>query len=63
MKAVVDGSLASVQVEFRPDDYTRIVDAHDKRLDITLDGDLMRVGQRWHLANPRTLYVSSDGED
>ena len=63
VKAVVDGALASVQVEFPPDDYTRIVDAHDRRLDITLDGDLRRVGQRWHLANPRNLYVSADGED
>ena len=63
MKAVVDGALVSVQVEFPPGDYTRIVDAHDKRLDITLDGDLRRVGQRWHLAHPRNLYVSSDGED
>ncbi len=63
VKAVVDGALASVQVEFPPDDYTRIVDAHDKRLDITLDGDLRRIGQRWHLDNPRNLYVSNDGED
>ena len=35
VKAVVDGALVSVQVEFPPGDYTRIVDAHDKRLDIT----------------------------
>ena len=63
VKAVVDGALVSVQVEFSPDDYTRIVDAHDRRFDITLDGELRRVGQRWHLDNPRNLYVSKDGED
>lgn len=63
VKAVVDGALTSVQVEFPPRDYTRIVEAHDKRLDITLDGDLIRVGQRWHLENPRNLYVASEEDE
>ena len=62
VKAVVDGALASVQVDFPPGDYTRIVEAHDKRLDIALDGDLKRVGQRWHLENPRNLYVGREEE-
>ena len=60
VKAVIDGALASVKVDFSPSEYTRIVHAHDKRLSVSLEGDLFREGQRWRLVNPRDLTVVED---
>ena len=60
IKAVIDGALASVKVDFSPSEYTRIIHAHDRRLSVSLEGDLHREGQRWCLMNPRDLTVVED---
>ena len=60
IKAFVDGKLVSVQVVFDSGDYTEITRAHEARLSVSLEGDLHREGQRWHLRNPRGVTVMED---
>ena len=60
IKAVIDGALSSVKVDFHPAEYSRITSAHDRRLGVSLEGDLHREGQRWRLMNPRDLSVIED---
>ena len=60
IKAVIDGALASVKADFSSLEYTRITDAHNRRLSVSLEGDLQREGQRWRLMNPRDLTVIED---
>ncbi len=60
IKAFVDGKLVSVQVVFGSADYTEITRAHEARLSVSLEGDLYREGQRWHLRNPRGVTVMED---
>ena len=60
VKAVIDGALSSVKVDFSPPEYARITDAHNRRLSVSLEGDLFREGQRWRLMNPRDLTVVED---
>ena len=60
IRAVIDGTLASVKVDFSTSEYSRITHAHDKRLSVSLEGDLQREGQRWRLMNPRDLTVIED---
>ena len=60
IKAFVDGRLVSVQVVFDSADYSEITRAHEARLSVSLEGDLHREGQRWHLRNPRGVTVMED---
>ena len=60
IKAVIDGALASVKVDFSTSEYSRIIKAHAKRLSVSLEGDLQRVGHRWRLMNPRDLTVGEN---
>ena len=62
LKAIVDGAMSSVRVDFSPSDYSRIVEAHNQRKVVSLEGDLRRDGQRWVLDNPRDLEVLADDE-
>ena len=63
LKAMVDDTLRSVRVNFGPVDYSRIVEAHDRRRVVFLEGDLRREGQRWVLDNPRDLTVDDEELD
>ncbi|MCY3932745.1 MAG: hypothetical protein OXH70_13640 [Acidobacteria bacterium] len=60
IKAFVEGRLVSVQVVFGAADYSEITRAHEARLSVSLEGDLYREGQRWHLRNPRGVTVMED---
>ena len=60
IKAIIDGKLTSIKADFAPVEYSEIAEAHDHRRSISLEGDLRREGQRWHLANPRDLMVIDD---
>ena len=62
IKSAIDGALTSVKVDFNASDYSRIAEAHDRRLSVSLEGDLMREGQRWRLMNPRDLMVIEDDD-
>ena len=63
LKAVVDGTMSSVRVDFAPSDYSRIAEAHHQRRVVSLEGDMRRDGQRWVLDNPRDLEVETDDDD
>ena len=62
IKVVIDGALTSVKADFSPSEYSRIAQAHDNRWSVSLEGDLRREGQRWHLSNPRDLTVMDDSD-
>ena len=62
IKAAIEGVMSSVRIDFAPADYSRIVDAHDRRQVVSLEGDLRRDGQRWVLGNPRDLVVLADDD-
>lgn len=49
----VDGHNRSVLAVLRQSDYERCVQAHKDTRSVIMVGDLTRVGQRWHLSNPR----------
>ncbi len=57
VKSKIDDGERAVRVDFSPDDYNQIVDAHRRRLKVSVKGDLWRGGQRWVLSNPRDIEV------
>ena len=63
LKAVVDGVMSSVRVDFAPQDYSLITEAHDRRRVVSLEGDLQREGQRWVVRNPRHLEIETEEDD
>lgn len=62
IRAFIDGRLTSVQAVFDASDYSEITRAHDDRLSVSLEGDLRREGQRWHLRNPREVTIIQDDD-
>ena len=62
IKVVIDGALTSVKADFSPSEYATIAQAHANRWSVSLEGDLRREGQRWHLCNPRDLTVLDDND-
>lgn len=62
IKGVVEGSMSSVRVNFQPEDYSRVVDAHEHRLVVSLEGDLRRDGRGWVMSNPRGLEIHEDDD-
>ena len=62
IRAVIDGALTSVKADFSPSEYSEITKAHANRWSVSLEGDLRREGQRWHLSNPRDLTVMDDAD-
>ena len=62
IKVVIDGALTSVKADFNSSDYSQIAKAHANRWSVSLEGDLRREGQRWHLSNPRDLTVMDDND-
>lgn len=61
IKAVVEGKLASVKMILSGKLYAAALDAHKRRRTILISGDLIRVGQRWHLEKVKNLVL--DDED
>lgn len=62
IRASVDRKSQSVTTVLDHVDYSRAVQAHDKRFPIITEGDLERMGQRWRLLNPRIVEVIGDEE-
>ena len=62
IKVVIDGALTSVKADFSSSEYSKITEAHANRWSVSLEGDLRREGQRWHLSNPRDLTVMDDND-
>ena len=59
MRASVDGRVQSVNAVLSWLDYERAIMAHHGGVVLGLEGDLERVGQRWHLRNPRVVEIIS----
>lgn len=60
IRTFVDGKGSSIQAVFDSADYKEITRAHEARLSVSLEGDLHREGQRWHLRKPRKVTVIED---
>ena len=57
MHAAVDGQTQSVTAVLSWTDYEMAIIAHHGEVVIGLEGDLERVGQRWHMRNPRVVDI------
>lgn len=57
MRASVDGQTQSVTAFLSRADYEMAIIAHHGGVVLGLEGDLERVGQRWHLRNPRVVDI------
>ena len=51
------GKTESVTADLNQNDYDRAIHAHQNKAAVIAQGDLERVGSRWHLTNPRILQV------
>jgi hypothetical protein len=60
LRAAIDGQPVSIKTTLPPELYSQATEANDKRLMISLTGDLKRKGQRWQLDDPRDLNVILD---
>ena len=60
LRAYIDERMQSVVAVLSQSDYRRAVQAHQEKALVSMEGDLERVGQRWHLLNPRILNVILD---
>ena len=63
LHASVDESVQSVTAVLRQSDYDRAIEAHQTKSPVIASGDLERVGERWHLQNPRIESVIFREED
>ena len=63
LRAAIDGQQVSIKTILPPDLYSQAVEANNKRLMVSLTGDLKRKGQRWQLDDPRDLNVIFDEDD
>ena len=59
IRASVDGRALSVNAALSLVDYERAISAHHGDVVLGLEGDLERIGRRWHLLNPRVVDVIS----
>ena len=61
--ASVDGNIQPVRTTLIQSDYDRAIQAHAKRAPVIVEGDLERIGQRWHLHRPSIVTVISGADD
>ena len=59
IRASVDGRVQSVSAFLNWEDYETAIIVHHGEAVLGLEGDLERVGQRWHLQNPRVVDIIS----
>jgi hypothetical protein len=60
LRAAIDGQPMSIKTTLADASYAQATEAHEKRLMVSLTGDLKRKGQRWQLDDPRDLSVLQD---
>ena len=60
IRSLIGDSMSSIRVDFGPENYHNIVDAHGRRRMISVRGDLIRIGRQWTLVNPRDLEILED---
>lgn len=59
LRATIEGKIASVKAVLSQGDYARTIQVHNDRTSVVAEGDLERVGQRWHLLNPSIVDVAA----
>ena len=60
IRGFVEGRGLSLWTNFILSDYQKVVEAHDKKMRIRLDGEIVKRGQFFTLENPRNLFVFED---
>ena len=65
LRTLIEGRSQSVNALLNWEDYEKAIVAHRGKVVLGLEGDLERVGQRWHIRNPRVIEVISldDADD
>ena len=62
IRGFVDGRVKTISAEFIHSDYKKVVSAHDQKLRVRVDGDLVKKGPLQFLENARNLVVFPDDE-
>ena len=57
LRVSIDEKIESVTALLNQVDYDLAIQAHQQRKQVVAEGDLERVGQRWHLQNPRIVKI------
>ena len=60
VRAAIDGQTQSVTAVLNQEDYNKAITAHQGMVVVGLEGDLERVGVRWHLRSPKVIDVIAD---
>ena len=60
IRAQIEGRVQSVRAVLSQSDYERAILAHQSRTQVIAQGDLERIGQRWHLSNANIAYANSE---
>ena len=63
IRGFVDGKVRTLTAEFLHPDYVKVLRAHDLKLRVRVDGDVVRRGIINFLSNPRNLTVLDDQDE
>lgn len=62
IRGFFDGQIRTLTAQFNVSDYRKVVEAHDKKLRVRVDGDVLRRGPFQYLENARNLIIFEDDE-
>jgi hypothetical protein len=62
IRGFVDGKIKTISADFLSPDYKKVVSAHDRKLRVKVDGDLIKRGVFQVLGNARNLVIFEDDE-
>jgi hypothetical protein len=62
IRGFVDGEVRTITAEFLHADYQRVLEAHDRKLRVRVDGDLIKRGAFQTLQNARNLDVFEEDD-
>jgi hypothetical protein len=62
IRGFVDGEVRTITAEFLHADYQRVLEAHDRKLRVRVDGDLIKRGGFQTLQNARNLEVFEEDD-
>lgn len=63
LRLLIDNRPLHVSVQFERSMFDTVIHAFRDRIPISLDGDLVPVGQRYELGNPRNLTLILDADE
>ncbi len=62
IRGFIDGKVKTLSAEFILPDYRKVVNAHDQKLRVRVDGDLVKRGPFQYLENARNLVVFEEDD-